>query len=216
MRSHRACFNLLLASLVVALISPPLRASETPAAAGSNPSAAAESASGGSADKPSPTEKSSKDGKSGDRKRRRKPKPITALRVHVEARRDLPQRSLPARVGRSNPLNYNIEKLPILIEQNVERVTVLDQPGGFQVRVKYDSTGTRLLESYTAAAAGRHLIVATEIDGETRWLAAPLVRHRIADGVLSFSPDATREEMERMVHDLEAAQRKEKRNRWIP
>lgn len=205
MRSARSCFNLLLTALLLALFpafpAPSIQAADTPDTPQepTNPGAAAEAEHG-------------KDTK----KKKRKPKPIKVLRVHVEARRDLPQRSLPAEVGRRNPLPYNIEKLPILSEQNIERVSVVDQPGGFQVRVKFDSTGTRLLESYTAAAAGRHLIVATEIDEETRWLAAPLVRQRIGDGVLAFSPDASREEMERMVRDIAANQRKEKRNRWLP
>lgn len=194
MRSARCCFNLVLAGLCLAF-SRPTPASEPPAPPAKSTPAASET-----------RPKSAK---------ARKPKPIKVLRVHVESRRDLPQRSLPAPVGRSEPMIFRIEKLPILIEQNVDAVTLVDQPDGFQVRIQFDSTGTRILESYTAAAVGRHLILATEIDGEVRWLAAPLLRHRIGDGTLTFTPDASREEMERMALDLAKAKRKERRNRWI-
>jgi hypothetical protein len=35
-----------------------------------------------------------------------------------------------------------------------------------------------------------------------RWVAAPTMTERIADGRLVFAPDATREEAERIVHGL--------------
>jgi hypothetical protein len=35
-----------------------------------------------------------------------------------------------------------------------------------------------------------------------RWLAAPRITGRIADGRLEFTPDATRDEAERIVHGL--------------
>ena len=37
---------------------------------------------------------------------------------------------------------------------------------------------------------------------EARWLAAPRISQRIKDGVLVFTPDATREEAERIVRGL--------------
>ena len=154
-----------------------------------------------------------KDEKPKKAKKAKKPKPLDKIRVHVEAKRELPERSLPAFVGRSNPLHFNCEKIPILNESHVENALLVDQPGGFQVRIRFNSMGTKLLESYTAAAAGRHLCIVADIDGEGRWLAAPLVRQRIGDGTLSFSPDASREEMERLVTGLNEMVRKEKK-RW--
>ena len=37
---------------------------------------------------------------------------------------------------------------------------------------------------------------------ETRWLAAPLITKRISDGVFIFTPDASKEETERIVNGL--------------
>lgn len=195
------CIALLLGVLLIPTTLRPARAAD-PAA---NAPATAE-----------PSADSAKEKDKDKARKKKKPKPIKSFRVHIEARRDLPQRSLPAKVGRQSPMAYNIEKLPILFEQNVTSLTVVDQPWGFEVRVKFDSPGTRLLENYTSAGVGRHLIVATEIEGEVRWLAAPLIRQRISDGTLTFSPDASREEMERMVRDIAAQLRKERRNRWLP
>jgi hypothetical protein len=147
-------------------------------------------------------------------KKKDKPKAIERIRVHVESRRDLKERTLPAVVGRSNPSEYWIEKLPILNEIHLDRAVFHEELGGFAVELQFDSMGTKLLESHSSAAAGRHLVVATEIDGETRWLAAPLMRKRLGDGRLVFSPDASREETERMVKDLNAAVKKRK-SQWL-
>ena len=148
------------------------------------------------------------------KEKKKKQKIVNRLRVHVEAKRELPERSLPAIVGRNNPLIFNVEKIPILNESHVENAVLVDEPGGFTVRIRLNSMGAKLLESYTTAAAGRHLCVITDIDGEGRWLAAPLVRQRIADGILSFATDASREEMERLVLGLNETIRKEKK-RWL-
>ncbi len=147
-------------------------------------------------------------------KKPKKPKPLNKIRIHVEAKRELPERSLPAIVGRTSALVFNCEKIPILNESHVENALIVDQPGGFQVRIRFNSMGSKLLESYTAAAAGRHLCIIADIDGEGRWLAAPLVRQRLGDGTLSFSPDASREEMDRLVNGLNELVRKEKK-RWL-
>lgn len=203
MRSHPIAFNILLV-LTLALASHALRAAEDPAPRNTASSTASAPTNGSAADKSAPAKA----------KKPKKPKPLDRLRVHVEAKRELPERSLPAVVGRTSPMAYNVEKVPILNESHVEHAVLVDQPGGFQVRIQFNSMGSKLLESYTAATAGRHLCVITDIDGEARWLAAPLVRQRIADGTISFSPDASREEMERLVFGLNEMVRKEKK-RWL-
>ncbi len=196
MRSTRTCINILLA-LVCFQLGGGLTAvaAESPAANPSTTNAPSKA--------PAPKTKG------------RKPKLPTHLRVHVEAKRELPERSLPAEVGRSTtPLRYNVERLPILNEVHIINASLVNQPGGFQVRIKFNSMGTKLLESYSAAAAGRHLLILTDIDGEARWLAAPLLRQRIGDGTLAFTPDATREEMERLVQGINKAIEKE-RKQWL-
>jgi hypothetical protein len=50
---------------------------------------------------------------------------------------------------------------------------------------------------------------------ESRWLAAPIVRKRIGDGKLIFTPDATREECDTIVTGLNAVAKKVKeKSNW--
>ncbi|MCC7373777.1 MAG: hypothetical protein IT581_03910 [Verrucomicrobiales bacterium] len=140
----------------------------------------------------------------------RKPKAVKRFRVHVESKHDIPERSIIVELGKPNPLRFTAEKLPILNEVHVVKAALLDEVGGFRVQITFNSLGTRILESYTSAAAGRHLLVMTEIDGEARWLGAPLIRRRLGDGVLDFIPNASREDMERMVNGLNKEVRKNK------
>lgn len=187
MRAARVCFNLLLA----AFLFHQLWSNRATAGQATNAPAAANG-----------------------KKKEKKPKPIKAIRIHVESRHDLPERSLPASVGHENPLQITVEKLPILNEVHVEHAALLDQPGGFQVQLKFNSMGARILESYTAAAAGRHLAIMTDVDGEARWLALPLIRQRIGTGVLAFSPDTTRDVAQRLVQGLNAEAERTRRQ-WL-
>jgi len=147
-------------------------------------------------------------------RKEKKPKLPNSIRIYVETKHDIEERSLPAVVGRSSPMKFMVEKLPILNEVHIEAATLIDQPGGFEVRVKFNSLGARVLESYTAAAAGRHLVIMTEIDKESRWIAAPLIRRRLGDGYLVFTPDATRDEMDRLVKGLNQLVEKNKKQ-WL-
>jgi len=41
-----------------------------------------------------------------------------------------------------------------------------------------------------------------------RWLAAPLINRRMADGMITFTPDASREETEKFVEGLNNSAKK--------
>ncbi len=120
----------------------------------------------------------------------------------------------PSAVGRSGTLAFQVEKLPILNEVHVEQAALIEETGTHQVELKFNSLGARVLEAYSAAAVGKHFVVMTEIDGEARWIAAPLIRRRIGDGALRFVPDASREDMDRLVGGLNEAIAKNKK-RWL-
>jgi preprotein translocase subunit SecD len=84
---------------------------------------------------------------------------------------------------------------------DITEASVVDVEGGYGIRIKFDAHGARVLENITARNAGRHLVVYAAFP-EIRWLAAPMIKHRIADGALVFTPDATREEAERIVQGI--------------
>jgi len=146
-------------------------------------------------------------------KRKRK-KELSNIRVHVEADRT-GDRSSAISVFRENPIHLNVDGEPIIDEHNVVSAAVVDQPGGtFVVQVRLDRRGSWILERTTVAHRGRHLAIFSYF-GESRWLAAPLIMGKNSSGLLTFTPDATREEAERFVRGLNNVARKlERQENW--
>jgi preprotein translocase subunit SecD len=125
----------------------------------------------------------------------------SALRLHLEVNPNPAGQSMRASIGRSDPLVLNVDQEPFLTELRVDKASVIDGLGGFSVAVQFNSEGAILLEQYTGAYNGRRMAIAAEF-GEQRWIAAPIIRKRLADGQLVFTPDLTREEAERFVRGL--------------
>ena len=78
-------------------------------------------------------------------------------------------------------------------------------PGGFAIEIQFDENGTWLLEQYSAANPGGHFAIFGQWGDKLangRWLAAPLITRRIADGVLAFTPDCSRAEADQLVPGL--------------
>jgi len=130
-----------------------------------------------------------------------KKKDATTLRLHQEVASDTSGRSSPVPIYRENPIFVNVEKDPFLTEGFVAKASVIDALGGFQIMIQFDRRGTWLLEQYTTAHRGKRIAIFSHF-GVERWLGAPLTNKRIADGVLVFTPDANREEAERIVLGL--------------
>lgn len=126
-----------------------------------------------------------------------------SLRLHMQANPDRSAQgnTTNAIIGRVTPFEVTIERLPFLTEFNIERADVADSVAGFSIAVQFTPEGTITLEQYTTAYKGQKMVIGAEF-GQTRWLAAPVIRQRIADGKLVFTPDATREEAERIVRGL--------------
>ncbi len=125
----------------------------------------------------------------------------SALRLHLEVNPNPAGQSMRVNVGRSDPLAVNVDQQAFLNELQVEKASVLDALGGFSIALQFSSDGAILLEQYTGAYNGRRMAIAAEF-GEFRWIAAPVIRQRLADGQLVFTPDLTREEAERFVRGL--------------
>jgi len=133
-----------------------------------------------------------------------------SLRVHLEVNPDGSDRSGPVSIGRKQPFQINVEKVAFLNEFQIEKASVVDTFGGFSIAIQFDKVGGWLLEQYTTANKGRHLAISAEF-GEMRWLAAPKITQRLGDGRLVFTPDASREEADRIVAGLNRlAQRAQK------
>ena len=137
---------------------------------------------------------------------RKKKKEYSNLRVHAETTGHADMSSAVS-VIRAAPILLNVEREPLLDENNVEAASVEEQPGGFAIRVKFDRQGSWILERATVMQRGRHLAIHSEF-GDHRWLAAPLVTGKNSTGEMVFTPDCTREEAERVVRGLNNTVRK--------
>jgi len=142
---------------------------------------------------------------------RKKTKSVAALRVHLEATDDRLEHTI-APVYRAAPVNIPIEKSPFLTELNVADARVTESQGVLAVVIQLERKGAWILENYTSANPGRHFAIYAawgEKGGTSRWLAAPAISIRIADGLLAFTPDATKAECEEIVSGLRNVAREE-------
>jgi preprotein translocase subunit SecD len=142
---------------------------------------------------------------------------LSTLRLHVEASLDRTKASEPIPVYREKPIWVNVTKAPFLTEADVEEAKVVDVVGGFALCIKFDGPGTAILEEYTAANRGKKIAVFSQFGKQIkdyRWLAAPMIARRIADGVFTFTPDATREEAEEIANGLNNVS-KMVRHKWV-
>ena len=130
---------------------------------------------------------------------------LASLRLHLENRAQLPDAGKTVSVIRANPVLVTINEEPVLTEASIVRADLLDTPVGYAVEVKFDETGTYTLEQYTSAYQGKHFVIFgqwSEDATNSRWLAAPLITHRIANGEFAFTPDASHEEAKQLVLGL--------------
>jgi preprotein translocase subunit SecD len=134
---------------------------------------------------------------------------LSTFRLHLETKTDPMGRTETAEVYRDNPVKFTIDKAPFLTEGSVKEATVTEVPGGFALQIQFDRQRSWLLEQYTSANRTKHLLIFSQFfaPGEDklnkgRWLSAPQIRNHITDGLLIFTPDATKEEAQRFAIGL--------------
>jgi preprotein translocase subunit SecD len=136
---------------------------------------------------------------------------LSTLRLHLETSRDASTASEPVPVYREKPVWVNVEKMPSLTEGSVSAASVIDAVGGYALRIEFDHRGATFLETCSTANRGRRIAIFCQFGQDLktfRWLAAPVISHRISDGVLVFTPDATREEAEEIALGLNNVSKK--------
>jgi hypothetical protein len=142
----------------------------------------------------------------------------STLRVHLEVPSDGTARNGPVPIFREKPVMVNVDLTPLLSEANVVQAAVVDTVGGFALRIQFDQRGTWILEQRTVESRGRRFAIYCQFGAElreSRWLAAPIIARRITDGVLVFTPDASREEADAIVLGLNNLARVvAKKTRW--
>ena len=135
-----------------------------------------------------------------------KDKLYSSLRVHLEVFADGTGLNAPVPVYRANPAMVNVETTPFLTEAFIEEAKVVDTRGGFALQLRFGQRGTWLLEQYTASHPRQRLAIFGSYGKKkleaARWLAAPIITRRVSDGVLTFTPDAERDEAEQFALGL--------------
>lgn len=101
-------------------------------------------------------------------------------------------------VYRANPQQIGIRNEAFLDVGYITQARVVEAIGGFSIRIQFDEIGTKRLQTITTYNRGKRIAIHSNFD-DSRWLAAPQIIRTITDGVLIFTPDATREEAERIV-----------------
>lgn len=138
----------------------------------------------------------------GDKKKDKKEKEASTLEMHLEVNPDGTDRSGPITLLRSSPMTINVYNSPFLSHTDIIRADIVDEMGILGIRLQFtEPHGARILEMITGSNKGKRIAIRAEW-GEARWLAAPQITSRIQDGVYTFTPDASREEIERIVRGL--------------
>ena len=140
-------------------------------------------------------------------------KELTAIRFHMEASRyGGDAKTEPVPIFREHPVLVNAQIAPFADERDIDSAEVIDDMGSFAIRIHFNRHGTWMLENVTRNDPQHRIAIFCVFDTQNRWLAAPRLSRPIADGILTFTPDATREEADRIVLGLNnaAAQIKKK------
>ncbi|HAM72549.1 MAG TPA: hypothetical protein DCM86_12980 [Verrucomicrobiales bacterium] len=149
-------------------------------------------------------------------KPKKRKKETVTIRVHVEALVGGTTPGTPVTVLRSNPMVVNVEKDPVVDESRLEEARLIDGPGGPEIELQFDSQGRTMLGNYTAAHRGQRLAIYSDFGKDHRWLAAPVITRIASNGTIRFSPDATLDEAQRIVENLnrQAGVSKKKKDDW--
>ena len=133
-------------------------------------------------------------------------KQTATIRVHQETNPLPGAQSERVTVLRHSPMFIEIERSPFLNEGHVASASVVENQDGFFLMIQLNQQGQWLLEQYSSANTKRRFAIRSQFRVSTnmfdRWLAAPVITRRIADGVLAFTPDADRKEAEAIARGL--------------
>jgi preprotein translocase subunit SecD len=129
-------------------------------------------------------------------------KTTVVLRLHIENPPDDSDHLTQVPIFRAKPVQVSIDKVPFLDETAVARAEVIDDHGLHALQIQFNSHGRLVLEMVSGANPGRRIAIKSIFNGELRWLAAPVMNRHIRNGVLTFSPDATRAEAETIAKGL--------------
>jgi preprotein translocase subunit SecD len=120
------------------------------------------------------------------------------LRLHLESYQDVPERLTTVTLGRAAPFRYSVEKGPLLKDDQIVAAALAEGEGLYAIKIKLDHQGQTILNQVTSANSGKRIAVWADF-GEVRWIGSLRIEKRITNGELTFTPDTTQEEAEKIV-----------------
>jgi hypothetical protein len=133
-------------------------------------------------------------------------KAVSTLRLHMEGKANAMQTSETVSI---HDVPVVVLADPFITEANISKAKVIDTVGGFSISLQFDRRGTWMIEQYTADNPGKHIAIFAqwvtppeEKPNKGRWLAAPKFDTHLGNGQIVFTPDATREEADKIVRGL--------------
>jgi hypothetical protein len=136
-------------------------------------------------------------------------KKFTVLRLHLETNRDGTDQTKPVPIYRNHPFQVVVQNSPFLTEANVSGAKLIETLGGYSLEVTFERRGMWLLEQYSTSNKGKRVAIFSEFRDPAdkdqvvaRWLGAPMIMNAVTNGVLTFTPDANREECTNIVNGL--------------
>jgi hypothetical protein len=123
-----------------------------------------------------------------------------------------------AKIYRASPVEMQVEKEAFLTEADVASARVVEVLGGFDIQIQMNREGTWMLQNYSASNSGKHYAIFSQFGEkgkQARWLAAPIFKRLISDGMIQFTPDTSREEAEEIAKGLNNfAKKNENNQKW--
>jgi hypothetical protein len=134
---------------------------------------------------------------------RKRSKEASTIRFHLEVNPDGSDRNVGVPVYRARPMLVNVEQNSFLNEGDVDLAAVVPAVGGFMIKIQFNTHGSWVLDAVTTSNKGRRIVIFSQFgEGNSRWLAAPVIAQRVSNGLYLFTPDASYEEAERIVRGL--------------
>lgn len=145
---------------------------------------------------------------------KQKGKEAATMRLHMESRNEPMGKLGNISINRENPIPLSVKQEPFLDSGDIDSASVVDYMGGFVIQLQMNEHGTFVLDMTTTSNKGRRMAIFANW-GPARWLAAPMIDQRIANGIVTFTPDCTREEAERIATGLNNVSKKLKKSSFF-
>jgi len=133
-------------------------------------------------------------------------KQLATVRIHLESGVEMPGLTELVSVSRASPMVVNVQKSAFLNESTIAAASLVEDHGGFSLKLEFNNFGRTILEQYSGTYQGQRFAIRSQFGVEPnavdRWIGAPRIARRISDGVLVFTPDTDRAEAEQIVIGL--------------